>query len=344
MVLLTHNSALAFWRKDYLWTRIDGQQCRSMLLEKPSRREIEDVIDAIRPIINGDLRASWPSEDSPLHLMIGAGVSPLRRMEYCQWRTWSNSLPAGSMYELISATCGARGRPFLITSPELTFLMLANGVSWPNLLMLAYELCGTYRLDPISPYGFWPNRPQLCTPKSLLRFIERYGKGVHGVGNARMVARYVIPNAASPRESVLSALLTLSRSYGGQGLPAPELNGELKLGTEARLMAGKGKLVIDVLWRKQGVGLEYDSRAFHSVVDPMKVESDKHRINAAKHEGIDLITVTNDQLKDRYIFHAIVKSIMRRAGWRKSPTKERFLRAEDYLRHELLAKSIFGEL
>ena len=337
MLILTHITALELLRRDVAWERLDTRHCRAALRDAATREQVADVEDALRPFLLSDLDTDWPTSRSPLHILIEAHGRPLWRMNECRWHLWSNPIPAGSFMRVASLWRGLKSRPFLVTSPELTFLMLAREADFAELVRLGYELCGSYRVDPAAPNGFLSHREPLCSPASIEGFCERYGSGVHGVKAARAAAKCVLADSGSPRESAMAALLATTRPHGGQGLPAPVLNARLDLDAEAKTLSGKQYLVVDALWRRQGVGLEYDSTQFHSRVDPMKVESDKRRQNAALRMGVRLLPVTNDQLKDPYRFNSLARVIARELGYRYVPLKAAQFDREIELRKALLA-------
>lgn len=339
MVILTHQTALELWRRDFLWERLDTRACRAALAEGTNRLELDDVIDALRPVLISDGEDDWPSENSALHLLYPRGASRNWTLPNGIWHSWSHPLSAGSLYRVISSNRELRGRPFLVTSPEMTLLVMANNLAFPEVARLGFELCGSYRMSPAAPSGFRSNCEALATPSSLSQFCSRGGRGAHGVKAIRSASKQLAPDAASPRESAVAALLSFKRTYGGQGLPAPEMNGLLELDSAAQGICGKHHLFIDLLWRDMGVGIEYESDAFHTYVDPLKIESDKRRTNAALRMGVQLFPLTNSQLTDPYRFHSFVSAVAKAMHVRLRPLSGGQLNRESQLRRAFLAAS-----
>lgn len=335
MVILTHQTALELWRGNFLWERLLTRPCRNAINEGTNRLELDDVIDALRPMLISD-DDDWPCESAPLHVLCSRGAARIWRLPHSKWHEWSHALPAGSLYRIVTPHRGLKGRPFLVTSPELTLLVMAKDLTFPEMVELEFELCGSYRISPSSPDGFRTHCEALTTPSSIQRFCSHAGTGVHGVKTVRLASEYVLEGAASPRESALAALLSIRRHYGGLGLPAPELNGRLDLDSDAKNICGKDHLLIDLLWREQGVGVEYDSDAFHMYVDPKKVESDKRRVNAALRMGVQLFSMTNAQLMDPYRFRSFAQTVAKALGVRLRPFTSRQLDRETELRSVLL--------
>lgn len=336
MVILTHQTALELWRRDFLWERLDTRHCRLALAESAHGAELDDVIDALRPTFSLDCDSGWPCEDERIHVLYSQGTTRSRTLSHGIWHAWSHPLSAGSLYRIVTANRGLKGRPFLVTSPEMTLSIMAKDLTFPEVVSLGFELCGSYRKSPSAPEGFRSGCNALATPASIMQFASRGGKGSHGAKTLRLAAAHMLPGAASPRESALAALLSLKRVYGGMGLPVPEMNGRLDLDFEAKDICGKDYLRIDLLWRDRGVGIEYDSDAFHKFVDPGKVESDKRRINAALRMGVRLFPITNAQLVDSYRFHSLAGTIAKALGVRFRPLTGKQLDRETQLRRVLL--------
>ena len=70
----------------------------------------------------------------------------------------------------------------------------------------------------------------------------------------------------------------------------------------------------DLYWSEAKLAVEYDSKQFHS--NPDKIAADAARRNVLLHMGIEVVTVSADQVMNADRFDEVAKIIGRRIGKR----------------------------
>jgi len=304
--------------------------------------------------------AVWQPGPCVLASQLPAGVGGLRppvhvlldrqtgRREPAQVRqhVCSLDLPAGSFVEL--------GGGLWVCSPELVFLQMASSLSLIELILLGFELCGTYSLLPheeeqghASPRmddldvsdprrrGF-NNRPPLTSVERIKAFLART-PGMKGGVKAARALRYVIDGSASPMESKLAMLLTLPYGLGGFGFPQPALNHRIVPTRYDRRGAGQRHYVCDLYWPERGVAVEYDSDLAHATSE--RLAADAVRRNALALLGVTSYTVGRKQINDAREMNRIAFILARALGRRLRPPKKSFSARQYVLRRTLLWRS-----
>lgn len=186
-------------------------------------------------------------------------------------------------------------RSLYTVSPELHLLMATRRLDETRLSLLAMALCGSYLPRPDLERGFVECRP-LTSPERTAAFLERCAAERGSRRLARTMAHVGAP-CASPEEAACIALLCLPRRLGGRGLPVPEANGVVVVGrTGSTLLGGRDSIRPDLLWREQGVAVEYDSTGSH--VGDASGHRDRMRRLAAESAGVKVRQLTADILYD----------------------------------------------
>lgn len=228
-----------------------------------------------------------------------------------------------------------------LSTPEFLFLQMAARADFENRYMLASELMGSYALDARSPSGVVA-RLAPCSREELVGYLSVNGPR-RGCSPLLRVAELVLPGARSPKEAELGALLALPRRLGGRGVRMLELDHEIVLSADARIIAGRSSLFADCYMGPeppqlgarggkrlaggvrrgivvQPTDIEYDSDAEH--LSSAMNEADKRRANALRRDGIDLITVTKGQLHDWSTFDAIAEHVVAASGIAMRPASD----------------------
>ena len=222
----------------------------------------------------------------------------------------SNSLPRGSSVYVDDN--------IFVASPELCFLQLATSMSLYKLIELGLELCGNYSLpgfpsehDVINYDSMsLTKRPALTSVKKLSAFLSR-AKGFKGHRQAMRALQYIIDGSASPRETVLLMLLTLPYKLGGYGLPTPKLNARIDIERPV-YEGGRRTYYCDLYWPRQKVAVEYDSDLYHTGAE--RIAYDSIRRSDLTILGIEVVTVSNQQLKNIIDLEHIAKLLSARVG------------------------------
>ena len=198
-------------------------------------------------------------------------------------------------------------RTLICSAPELCFVQMASYIPIQELIWLGCELCSDYS---ILNDGYI-ERSRLSTKRKLESYIN-HTKGQYGVKAARRALRYLCEGAASPSEAALTMLATLPPTLGGYALPSPTLNARVNLSKRAQAETGNTCYKCDLLWPKAKLDLEYDSDSHHT--GALRIAEDALRRNTLKSDkGIDVIVVTNRQLRDpakfNYLMHQTAKAL-----------------------------------
>ncbi|MCI1666339.1 MAG: hypothetical protein LKI25_08295 [Atopobiaceae bacterium] len=245
--------------------------------------------------------------DGPLDVLV-ANEEYRRESNSLHCHVWSSPPPPGA-FRLM-------GRHVLISSPEYTFLQMASALDLFGLIMLGYELCGKYStgLDNRS----LSQRPPLMTPDSLKKTLLETSS-FNGKPKARRAVSHILANSASPRETAVAMLLSLPKRLGGYGLPQPTLNPWFRgIGRE------DGWRSCDIFWNNPmnglaGLDLEYESDMFHTGAD--RIAADSRRRAQLRESGIEVITLTNEQLKCKHDLDCVVGVIRKVLGiYDRSPS------------------------
>ncbi|MCL2333101.1 MAG: hypothetical protein FWC54_06445 [Actinomycetia bacterium] len=271
-LLISHQSALEFWR---------GAPAKEALAGKRSRTKV-------LPVKAPDSR-KLPRENpwgltTPLHLLVGDD-SARRAADGLRCHIGSGIFPPGSFIQVEPGLTAS--------SPELCFVQMASELPLVELMMLGYEFCGSYRLDKVSApeQGFRKDIP-LTSAVALEAFVAK-ATGLKGCKNARKALRFVADGSASPMETALTLLLCLPYRFGGYGLPMPQLNWRIEVNIAARNisgMSGESKFYGDLYWPEEQIDVEYDSDAHHSTHE--QAEHDSSRRNALQSAGVAVFSVS----------------------------------------------------
>lgn len=130
---------------------------------------------------------------------------------------WKGPVPAEARYGL--------GSGVEVCRPAVVFAQLATELDLLCLARVGYEMTGCYAMVPWSDEGCVDG----VRPLAALGELKEYARaaralGVRGAARAEEALSLVVPNAKSPREADLAAMMALSRSKGGFGLRGFVLN------------------------------------------------------------------------------------------------------------------------
>ncbi len=164
---------------------------------------------------------------------------------------YARGLPEGAFVQVTPELC--------MSSPELLFVELAGELSPLDHLLLGYELCGAYALDPFDSrhgearMGFAP----VTSVRAIRTFLDR-ARGVRGSDKARETLRFLSDNAWSPAEAALAALLALPLECYGYGFGPCLLNGRIQTPAELAGTTNARSRVPDIMIPGTKVGINYD--------------------------------------------------------------------------------------
>lgn len=259
-----------------------------------------------------------PECTAPLHVMI---TDKRARTESASVVTHlrTAALPPSSLVRI--------GPEYAAASPELAFAQAAKQLGLTRLVMLGFELCGTY-----SSFGQEETSYQAIPLTNVARisgFIEK-SASFQGKQAAQRAIRHVIDGSASPRETQLAMMLSLPYRHGGYGFPAPKLNYVVDL---PKHLGARKRYVLDLYWPELKLDVEYDSNAFHAHEEKMLLDS--RRRAALEAMGITSVNVASEQVRNSGAFNELAKQLAALANHRLRYKDPDFTKAHLQLRHDL---------
>jgi len=312
-IFISHQSALEYWRIHLvLPSNSTRRQYRGALPGNPPTNEQVGLSGLTLPLhtLQGKRSTRWASKAMKQHVFTG-------------------KTPEG---------CFIRIDDTLFTSsPEFCFLQMASILPLTGLIELGYELCGTYSkpaegASNAPERGFHLREP-LSSVKKLEAFICRM-PGVKGHQNAVRAMRFILDRSASPMETKLAMFLTLPYMLGGFGFDLPELNRRITLSQKARKYFTKSYYVCDLFWPNEKVAVEYDSDQQHTGSE--RIANDSNRRNALTSAGVNVVSVTRQQLYSVAELESVARTIAGHMQKRLFSKKSNFYARHRDLRRLLL--------
>lgn len=143
----------------------------------------------------------------------------------------------------------------------------------------------------------------LTSTEKIAKFLKCTGKA-RGKEKAVRALKYVVDGSRSPMETMAYVLLCLPVMLGGYGLPKPELNADIPLDDEARVIARRSHCEGDLCWTDAQLDIEYHGEVH---VGAAQMKSDVGRELGIEHMGWRVITVTSPQVLDADQFEVVAK-------------------------------------
>ena len=191
-----------------------------------------------------------------------ATTSAAHRLQaaFAQNTVYARGLPEGSFVEV--------GSGVFASCPELAFVEAATYMSPMALVLLGYELCGTYARDARDPRcGDVVFDVQKATTVADIRsYIGRCSR-VRGTVRALELLDYVRDNAWSPMEAIVCALALMPVAEDGYGLGEAALNVRRPNPAELVSLGCKESRVPDIEIVGTHIGFNYDGRGHFDVRD-----------------------------------------------------------------------------
>ena len=310
--------------------------------------------------------ASSPLIEDILHTPLDCTVfhaNKRRSSKYYRYHLSNTDLPFGC-FRPCNHGC-------YVASPPYALLTSAAFLTETQLLMLAFEFCGTYSVysprtrtekllqdayakRAINPTDGWNRvcsatgkasnlwkREPLTTPDELLAFCTE-ARGLAGAKRLRRVASLVTGVCASPFEAQASILLGLPRRLGGQGYHFNN-NHRIELTTSAQAIYPHTCCYADIFFEATdehpALDIECQGRSVHD--NEAASISDSNRIAALQSMGIEVIPLTFEQFYDADRLGAILDLIATKLDTSIKPKTERQLSIETNRRHDVLVDGVF---
>lgn len=305
---LGHESALRYW----LTKR--GDEClpdfapETSLAHATANRS--DVHTSVLPLDYSDRR--------PLHLLV-QGRSEVRGVPEARIHQFSSALPVGS-FCLLSDT--AR-----VASPELTYLLMAQCRDVQELAMVGCYLTSRFSITE-SGRGYAGMREPLTTPERISAYLDLL-PGANGMRRARRALRYVVPNTASPIESLLALTSLLPPSLGGRTMPSVVANQRIVVPEKLQKLMGSEELFGDLFYEKVGGDIEYDSYDYHT--GKFRLDHTSTRRNVLEAARIKVVSATWGQIKTFELYQDFWWLVENNFGLRHYKLNQKQLMAQESL-------------
>lgn len=331
-IVLCKTSAIRAMRHE---RRVYGSLCWDVL-GKAEQQRVLNAASANRGSIDFDELAAYEiwnhSEHDELHVLVGSQAARRHGATGFHCHVHTKSLLAGSLLRIAPG--------LYCVSPALALRQCAYGKDIPYVYALAEELMGTYSMPPeatipISWGGVWPDAKSPlhaelinqmeqayygCEPVLTLRELRALARKSKSSGCLSFcnVAHYALERCASPGEMVMSGMLGLPMRLGGfavASLPGGMLlNHRIEFGEMATKMAsGIPYAICDVYIPAARTDIEYNGFGHERTIARIH---DGNRNNGLRGEGIRVIVINRDQMRDISALEAIAQSLYKEAGVR----------------------------
>lgn len=266
-------------------------------------------------------------------------------------------------FELPFGSIRSTNHGFKVASPELTLFTLSRILTFNQLVMSMYEMCGRFTLfapteklqaelkargveanaggwtrvsdQTGKPTSLW-TRPPLTTVGDLADFAA----SIQGARGSKLFARAidcVSGMVASPLEAQLSMLIWMNPDLGGWGYRHIENNYRIAFNGAAKALVNQGSAEVDMRVLSPDETREWmiecQGKAIHDKIGAGT--KDSMRATALQVMGYDVTMVTSEQISDPEGFSALLDILSRQLGicWTDKTGKQ--LLAENRLRSEI---------
>lgn len=262
--------------------------------------------------------------DGQLQLLVSS-PSERRSSEFVDCRCWSKKqpLPPESLYQV--------GSSIFVESPELCLVRLSATLPRLEFLRALSDMLGNYGFSITDRIELIQREP-ITSIQKIEQFLKKVPH-VPGTKTLKQALSWIVPNAASPRETSMDISLAMPTRMGGHELPRFEANYHKDLTAEARPLTQKNFLVADVMWEEFKQALEYNSSKYHDTEEQM--EYDFEKITTLKNMGYALTPVSTRQFNSYEAFASIVQDLRRSMGM-STVTSEKALERRKKTHEELL--------
>ncbi len=282
MIVLSGISALNLLRtlSSYEVANLRAQQS-----QQSHKSEIEQL--AVSPPKSAEVREFFASHEStlhqPIHILVRKESDRLR-----QKAVVNHVCDKACFRDLICEITPHLG----VVTPEYCFSQIAHELPREKALEIGMEFCGLYRLNGENERGFIAHQPLTNTEKLHAFFQQCHFLPESKSG--KTLARYLLNDARSPMESTLGLLFSLPLKLGGRGFTGMRFNVPLKVPRKCQSLIKQKTIIVDLLWEKQKVAVEYDGIMDHTGAD--KIMNDAARRLTLEAMGYTVISLTKRQV------------------------------------------------
>ena len=221
-----------------------------------------------------------------------------------------------------------------IYPPEACLYNACQTLPFEQALLLSYEMCGTFTLDPAIEKGLGTRAPLMKL--SHLCCLANSMQEARGVVRFKAVLPWVLEGSASPRESMPAICFVLPKRMGGYGLYRMHMNAEVALSPQAQKIYGRKTCRCDLYVPELKLAFEYDSDAEHS--DKKARRKDSRRQTALALEGVETISLTSVQLASTAQMDGIAELLAARLGESLDCRVKDYMRKKCDLQEKLLGR------
>ena len=286
------------------------------LLKRPRTGKVEGIALPSSTMLHDDMERLGVVNE-PYHLLLKSNSASRGRTDIVA-RFREKPLPRTSLIE--------HSKGVYIVCPELLFVELAALAKYSDveLILIGYELCGTYVLD--ESWDKLTNTEASLTTVDKMRGYLTSASRIRGAARARKLLDYIHDGSNSPMESALAALLSMPVRKGGLGLGTPSLN--------HKIMTAAGEKWVDIYFEEHRIGFEYKGRESHSIEKTIRDDQRQNRLSGS---GVTTLNVWYEDLTDDRLFSQLEHDILNLFGIKH---KKRYKDKE--LEQELLRKELSG--
>lgn len=286
-VYLSHGSAQEVWRRKNS-TTLRSSKVESPVIVDPlhTKRQLEEAGVLLSPELSRLSR--------PIDLLVPNAKARIRDTRIRN-HVWSTKLPPGSFARL--------NDDVLVSTPPFTYLQMACELTPTRLSCYACELCGAYSLDK-SSRSFSKHAP-LTTIEHIQAFLDQLPARTRGLALARKGLSCAVDGIRSPGEAGVLQLLCNQHRNGAYGLGLPRSNAKIHLPDHWARLLGTPYLVVDFLWERIKLILEYDSDLAHTL--GIARDHDDDRKAALEELGYTVVSLRSARLMDIKRFDELVR-------------------------------------
>ena len=298
-VFASHDTALSYWRTHF---PLDSE------LGAPARMSSAQECASNKPDILDCIPESLIVPGRPIDILV-FDVASCHASTQVKYHLWGGVIPDNAFYKIGS---------MMVSSPEFTFLQMAQKLPLVQLIALGCELCGLYVLDQDgntvrNTFDACPTRLAPLTNLEKLKSFLGATKRASGIQKATRALKYVVEGSRSPMETMVYLYLCLPPLLGGYGLEKPVMNATIELDDAARQIAQRGYCQGDLCWPEHKLDIEYHGEVH---VGAAQMKSDVGRTLGIEHMGWRVITVTSPQVRDVDRFELIAQEAAQKLRFR----------------------------
>lgn len=315
MYYLEDISALEYWTSSQR-ALLDGKTWEpiSSLADCPKTAK-ESTLDPVLaiPCVSRHLNLAVPSQDCrPRH-------------DRVSYHVWTKPIPEKSFWRINDEVA--------VASPALMLVQVASKLLQIHYAQISCSILGSYLPVQGDRAGMIDGLKPLATLKELIDMCKKV-KGIYSSKHVYPTLKYLAENSASPRETDLLLLVSMTKKKGGLNRRGWEMNPELDIPSAAmRRYLGQSTIKPDLLMRDKMVVLEYQSDEWHSTAQA--IEEDEKRKVVFEAMGYKVVAVYTSDMKDAFTFERVAELIYTALGEKYTCATDQQLVARQCLINEL---------